>query len=437
MNDATPSSVPASVPDDVGAAAAVRPAAARGTAIVVVAAGAGTRLGAGMPKALVPVGGRPLLAHALDVAVDPALAERVVVVTPPGDTRLEPTVLAAARRGADSGVQLVSVPGGGSRQASVAAGLAAIGDAKRVLVHDAARALTSAEQFARVRDALLGGEVAVVPGLPVVDTLKQVDTHGRVTSTPDRSRLRAVQTPQGFDAALLIRAHAAAPAGEATDDAALMEAAGAIVRVVAGEERAFKVTHPSDVERAERVLASDRPAGDREAAPGESAAAPGPAPSGTRVGLGIDVHAFSEDPEEPLWLAGLHWPGERGLSGHSDGDAVAHAACDALFSAAGIGDLGTHFGTARPEYAGASGARLLAEACRLVREAGYEIENLSVQFVGNRPKFAPRRLEADAVLSAVVGAPVSVIATTSDGLGFEGEGRGISARAVALLRGRG
>jgi 2-C-methyl-D-erythritol 2,4-cyclodiphosphate synthase len=153
-----------------------------------------------------------------------------------------------------------------------------------------------------------------------------------------------------------------------------------------------------------------------------------------RTGIGVDVHAFAPVEESrDLWLAGLHWPGERGLSGHSDGDAVAHAACDALFSAAGIGDLGTHFGTDRPEFAGASGATLLAEAARLVRAAGFEIGNIAVQFVGNRPKFGPRRSEADAVLTGAAGAPVSVAATTSDRLGYEGDGQGITAYATALV----
>jgi 2-C-methyl-D-erythritol 4-phosphate cytidylyltransferase/2-C-methyl-D-erythritol 2,4-cyclodiphosphate synthase len=239
--------------------------------------------------------------------------------------------------------------------------------------------------------------------------LQQVDAAGNVVAAVDRAQLRRVQTPQGFTSSVLSQVHQSAQ--DATDDSTLALNAGHAVQTVLGEERALKITTPSDLATALTFL--------------------GDATTFT-TGVGVDAHAFAQGRQ--LWLAGLHWPDEIGVDGHSDGDVATHAICDALFAASNLGDLGSNFGTSRPEYAGASGAQLLQETTRLVNAAGYSISHVSVQVIGNRPKIGARRVEAIAALShALNGADVALLATTTDGLGLTGEGKGIAAIASALI----
>ncbi|GAA1939185.1 bifunctional 2-C-methyl-D-erythritol 4-phosphate cytidylyltransferase/2-C-methyl-D-erythritol 2,4-cyclodiphosphate synthase [Microbacterium aoyamense] len=387
-------------------------------AVIVVAAGSGTRLGADAPKAFVGIDEHSILRHALD-GVALVGDVQVVVVAPSGR---EGDAVTETRAAFDDRSDLVSVVvGGATRQASVAAGLVAVWpDVEIVLVHDAARALTPPDVFERVVAAIDGGAAGAIPVLPVIDTIKRVDG-GEIVGVVDRAELSAAQTPQGFRRDILDAAYHD-PATEFTDDAALVAEAGHPVAAVAGDPLAFKITTPADLVRAAGLVSRH----------------PSPAPSLThapvipRVGIGTDVHAYGGDGS--LWLAGLEWPGERALSGHSDGDAVAHAIVDALLAAAGLGDIGTHFGTDRPEFAGAHAAAFLARTHALLGEAGFRVGNVSVQVQANRPRFAARRAEAEAVLSAALGgAPVSVTATTTDGLAFTGRGEGVEAHAVALV----
>jgi 2-C-methyl-D-erythritol 4-phosphate cytidylyltransferase/2-C-methyl-D-erythritol 2,4-cyclodiphosphate synthase len=367
-------------------------------AVVLVAAGNGERLGLGLPKALVLIDGKTILEHSLE-AVSSFQPEQLVVVAHE-DRVLEFQELVQNSYPGKFSV----VPGGSSRQGSVANGLQLV-EADLVLVHDAARCFTPAEVFHAVQ-AGLETSPCVIPALAVTDTIKRV-SGDQVLGTEDRDQLRAAQTPQGFHTNLL-KAAIAQSTEVFTDEAALMQSAGHSVSFVTGSPLSKKITTIADL-------------GERT--------------TNQRTGIGSDAHRFSED--GTLVLGCLSWEGLPKLEGHSDGDSIAHAMVDAMLSAAGLGDIGTNFGVDRPEYSGASGEVFLSATLDLISASGYELVNIAVQVVADRPKIGPRRLELEQRLSRIVGAPVSIGATTTDGLGFLSDSRGVAAVATALLRARG
>jgi 2-C-methyl-D-erythritol 4-phosphate cytidylyltransferase/2-C-methyl-D-erythritol 2,4-cyclodiphosphate synthase len=287
-----------------------------------------------------------------------------------------------------------------------------------VLVHDAARALAPASLFTRVASEVRRSGLGAVPVMKIADTVKRVEAdvvlETVVLETVDRESLRAAQTPQGFPVEKLLDAYAAADA-EHTDDASLAQAYGIKIIAVEGDERAFKITTADDLAAAElRFVGAD-------------------GNDNLRTGIGTDVHRFTEDSAKPLFLGTVVWPGERGLDGHSDGDAVSHAIVDALLSAAGLGDIGSNFGVDRPEFAGANGRVFIEATLALLKQHGFSVRNVAVQIIGNRPKVSPMRAEVEKVLTKIVGAPVTLGATTTDGLGFLGNSEGVAAVATALI----
>ncbi len=372
------------------------------SAAIIAGAGMGHRLGAEIPKALIQIQGITLLERAFTSLSK--VVDEIIITAPAGYEEQFKAIV---------GQSAEVITGGVLRSDSIRVALKALSPSvESVLIHDAARALASSALAARVLGDVQSGQSAVIPVLKVIDTIKEIDRDGFVRATPDRSSLVAAQTPQGFNRQVLERAHSASD--DATDDAALVEAIGVKVKTIEGEASAFKITTKEDIGQALLLLS--------------------PRDRNFKVGLGVDAHAFSSDQNRKLWLAGLLWPEQIGVDGYSDGDVAAHAICDALFSAAGLGDLGSNFGVDDPKYQGASGETLLKEAFGKITIAGYEIGNVSVQIVCNKPKIGPRRAEAIKALSkALGGAEVSVSATSTDGLGFTGQGLGISALATALL----
>lgn len=366
------------------------------TVALLVAAGSGSRAGPGVPKQYRELGGRTMLAHAIDRLGHPAIDEIQVVI---GAGQEEAYSAAIGDRPLPA-----PVIGGASRRQSVAIGLASLVDAEQVLIHDAARPFLPGAVIERLIGALDAHDGAV-PTLPVPDTL--VRESGE---TVERAGLARVQTPQAFRFEAIRRAHAEWTGAEPTDDAQVARAAGLSIAHVEGDPALEKLTYEADFRRAEASLLSPR------------------------VGFGFDVHAFASG--EALWLGGLEIPHEKGLAGHSDADVVLHSMTDAILGGLGAGDIGDHFPPSDAQWRGAPSSLFVERARALVEQAGGRIAHVDLTIICEAPKIGPYRnamRERIAALLRVAPARISVKATTTERLGFAGRGEGIACQAVATL----
>ena len=379
-------------------------------AALVVAAGRGRRFGGPTPKQWLDCAGAPLLARTLAaLGAAPEISAILTVIHP--DDRADYDAALAA-----SGVSaLPPAHGGETRQISVRNGLEALAALKPdlVLIHDGARPFVDAGLVGRAV-AAAQAHGAAVPGVPVTDTVKQVE-ETRIVGSPERAALRAVQTPQAFGFDLILAAHRAAPRFDMTDDAAVAEAAGHAVHIFAGEPGNIKVTTMSDLEAAARRFA--------------------PALTDVRVGQGFDVHAFVEG--DAVWLGGVKIPHTHKLDGHSDADVVIHALCDAIYGALGDGDIGAHFPPSEEKWRGAASSIFLEHAAARVRARGGAIAHLDVNLVCEAPRVGPHRDAMRARIAEIAGITidrVGVKATTAEKLGFVGRREGVACMALATVR---
>lgn len=401
--------------------------------VIIAAAGSSSRMG-GVNKQYIEIGGISVLARTVKAFERNAYTDEIIIAVRPGDEEnCRQTVVE------QFGIRKVRavVEGGLERQYSVRKALEYISpDAELVLVHDGARPFVTQRLIHDIIDAA-DAKGAAVPCINVKDTIKMVED-GLVSGTPQRSQLRAVQTPQGFSAALLKAAYDQVIGEEkrsVTDDASVVEAFGHEVAVVESDEGNFKITTQDDVNRA-KLLVSDSTSqmNDKKASETgkkETAAAVQPAPC---MGIGYDVHAFAE--ERKLILGGVEIPHERGLLGHSDADVLIHAVMDALLGAAGLGDIGVHFPDADPQYKDISSLELLKKTKQLVAGHGWRIVNVDAVVIAQRPKIAPhisKMRENLAEVLKVSKTQINIKGTTTEGLGFAGREEGIAAQAVACL----
>ena len=392
--------------------------AASELAIIVVAAGRGSRAGGGTPKQYRSLAGRPLLAHTLDALLRAAPGAMILPVIHKDDIDLYRISTAPF----EANARLARpVYGGETRQASVRLGLEALAEQKSnpkiVLIHDAARLFVS-DTLVDLAITAAKTYGAAIPGVTLSDTIKEIGAKGFVTATPPRARLRAVQTPQAFRFDLILAAHrnaATVGALDLTDDAAVAEWAGHPVHIFAGEDSNLKVTTSKDLSVAEARLLRDL--------------------ADIRTGQGYDVHAFGAG--DRVWLGGHQIAHDHGLVGHSDADVLSHAITDALLGALAEGDIGSHFPPSDPQWRGAASRIFLAAAATKVRDRRGAISHIDATVVCERPKLGPHRDAIRASIAHIVGIPldrVAIKATTSEGLGFTGREEGIAALAIATIR---
>lgn len=403
------------------------PEGARHVAIVP-AAGVGVRFGANRPKQYLSIGARTVLEWTVQALLASARFERVVVVVSPQDHHARG--LAGL---SDARVAVVPV-GGTTRRDSVLAGLQwlirhGLADARDwIWVHDAARPGLDDASIERLSVALASQTAGAVLATPVADTLRREAStaSGMAGATEPREGLWQAQTPQVFRCAPLLQALERHP--DVTDEAAAMQQEGADVRLVAGTRRNFKITTPDDLQAMAQLLLAGASEPIR-AVDRDSAGMP------WRIGQGWDVHALV--PGRALILGGVTIPFDRGLLGHSDADVLLHAVTDALFGAAGLGDIGRHFPDTDPVFSGADSRVLLREAASRVCAAGWRIGNVDATIVAQSPRLAPHIPAMQANLRADLGLAegcVNIKAKTSERLGFAGRGEGIEAHAAVLLR---
>lgn len=388
-----------------------------GTAVIVVAGGSGKRFGSETPKQYLMLNGHPVIRHCVQTFCDHPDIDVVQPVIRMSDI----DVLTSALIGLN---YAEPVEGGDERQDSVRNGLAALVEIKpdKVLVHDGARPLVEPKMIDHVLSAL-DASSAVIPAVSVVDTLKRTDNDGVVIDTVSRENLWRAQTPQGFRYVDLSVAHVEAVGLALTDDAAIMEAAGHTVHIVTGDENNIKVTSPEDLVRLETIMTDDLAAGGSVN------------PQDFRIGSGYDVHRV--EPGQTITLGGVTFASDVSLMGHSDADVALHAITDAVLGAIANGDIGSHFPPSDDRWRGVSSDQFLAHACTLMTEAGYELGNIDLTIICERPKVGPYRDEIRSRISEIVGIDVdrvSVKATTTERLGFTGRGEGIAADASVLVR---